>query len=140
MVDVFSKAKRSEVMSRIRGSNTSPELAVRSILHRLGYRFRLHSRNLIGRPDIVLPRYKTVVFVHGCFWHRHRHCRFAYTPKTRKAFWLKKFASNLARDKFVKRQLTNLGWRVVTVWECGLEDSARLARTLTKALQRGGIA
>ena len=136
MADVFSKAKRSEVMSRIKGSNTSPELAVRSILHRLGYRFLLHSRNLVGRPDIVLPRYRTVVFVHGCFWHRHRNCRFAYTPKTRKTFWHEKFAANVYRDKNVARQLVKVGWQVVTVWECKVANPVVLARVLTKAIQK----
>lgn len=136
MTDVFTKRKRSEVMSRIKGRDTSPELAVRSLLHRLGYRFRLHSRNLVGKPDIVLPRWRTVVFVHGCFWHRHRNCRFAYTPKTRKTFWLEKFAANVARDKAVARQLVKLGWRVITVWECKVANSRTLTRVLTKAISR----
>jgi DNA mismatch endonuclease, patch repair protein len=122
MTDVFSKPKRSEVMSRIKGQNTKPELIVRSLLHRLGYRFRLHRRDLPGKPDIVLPRYKTIIFVHGCFWHRHNDCRFAYTPKSRTEFWLKKLESNVIRDNQVRSELELLGWRVITVWECELRN------------------
>ncbi len=126
MADVFSKAKRSEVMSRIKNRNTKPELTVRSLLHRMGYRFRLHRTNLPGKPDIVLPRYQTVIFVHGCFWHRHKDCRFAYTPKTRVEFWVKKLESNVIRDQVVKVDLEQLGWQVVTVWECELRDLKNL--------------
>ena len=127
MTDVFTKSKRSEVMSRIKGRNTKPELAVRSLLHRMGYRFQLHRADLPGKPDIVLPRYKTVIFVHGCFWHRHKECRFAYTPKSRTDFWLKKLESNVVRDQLVKADLERLGWRVITVWECELRESDQLA-------------
>ena len=118
MVDRLSPEHRSWNMSRIRGRNTQPELAVRSALHRAGYRFRLHRKDLPGRPDIVLPKHRTVVFVHGCFWHRHPGCRFAYTPKSRVAFWQKKFDDNVARDRRNVRALRALGWRVITVWEC----------------------
>lgn len=123
-------------MSRIKGSNTAPEIAVRCILHRLGYRFRLHSKGLIGRPDIVLHKWKTVVLVHGCFWHRHCNCRFAYAPKTRKSYWLEKFSTNVERDKNVKRQLRKLGWRVLTVWECSLANPERVAIVLSNAIRR----
>ena len=105
-------------MSRIRGKDTKPELAVRSALHRMGYRFRLHRKDLPGRPDIVLPKYRAVVFVNGCFWHRHKGCRFAYTPKTRKEFWKKKFLENINRDKRSRTALEKEGWTVFTVWEC----------------------
>jgi DNA mismatch endonuclease (patch repair protein) len=105
-------------MSRIRGKDTEPEKLVRSALHRAGYRFRLHSKQFPGRPDIMLPKHRTVVFVHGCFWHRHRGCRFAYTPKSRIAFWNAKFDGNVARDRRNARELRKLGWKVVTVWEC----------------------
>lgn len=118
MVDSLSRKHRSWNMSRIRSRDTGPELLVRSALHRAGYRFRLHSKSLPGRPDIVLPKYHTVVFVHGCFWHRHRGCRFAYTPKSRVAFWNNKFLSNIERDRRKSKALKELGWRVVTVWEC----------------------
>lgn len=134
MTDVFSKKKRSEVMSRIRSRDTACEVAVRSLLHRLGYRFRLHARNVFGRPDIVLPRYKTAIFVHGCFWHRHTNCRFAYVPKTRTGFWLKKFASNVTRDKVVRRELAKQGWHALTVWECELARPERVIRALDRNL------
>lgn len=135
MADVFTKAKRSEVMSRIRARDTKPERAVRSMLHRLGYRFRLHRADLPGKPDIVLPRLKIVIFVHGCFWHRHEDCRFAYTPKTRIEFWLKKLESNVARDRQVQAQLTELGWLVVIVWECELRIPEKLTERLDEALK-----
>lgn len=136
MTDVFSKSKRSEVMSRIKGQNTKPELVVRSLLHRLGYRFRLHRTTLPGKPDIVLPRFKTVIFVHGCFWHRHKDCRFAYTPKSRTDFWLKKLESNVIRDIQVKSDLEISGWRVITIWECELRDMDQLSIKIVDALRR----
>src|SRR5215475_14515568 len=98
MVDTITKERRSWNMSRIRSKDTQPELAVRSLLHRMGYRFRLHVRTLPGCPDVVLPRLKTVVLVNGCFWHRHANCAFAYTPKSRKSFWMEKFRENVERD------------------------------------------
>jgi DNA mismatch endonuclease (patch repair protein) len=113
--------KRSWNMSRIRSKDTGPERVVRSILHHMGYRFSLHREDLPGKPDIVLPKYRTVVFVHGCFWHRHRGCRLAYTPKSRQVFWLKKFSDNVARDRKVQRDLRRLGWQLLVVWECQLE-------------------
>jgi len=109
---------------------SKPELAVRSLLHRMGYRFRLHRADLPGKPDIVLSRYRTVIFVHGCFWHRHKDCRFAYTPKSRTEFWLKKLESNVIRDIQVKSDLELLGWRVITLWECELRDMDQLAARL----------
>ncbi len=136
MPDVFTKAKRAEVMSRIKSRDTQPERAVRSMLHRLGYRFRLHRIDLPGKPDLVLSRYRTVVFVHGCFWHRHKGCRFSYTPKTRVDFWQNKFASNVVRDQRVRSQLVKLGWRVITVWECELRSAERLSGRLDGKLRR----
>ena len=121
MRDRLSKERRSWNMSRIRGKDTAPEKVVRSVLHRLGYRFRLHGKKLPGRPDIVLPKYKTVVFVHGCFWHRHRGCKNCTTPTHRRAWWLKKLEGNVARDKRQRHILRKLGWRVVVVWECETE-------------------
>lgn len=131
MTDRISKEHRSWNMSQIRGKDTRPEIIVRSLLHRMGYRFRLHRKNLPGKPDIVLPKYKTVIFVHGCFWHRHRGCKFAYTPKSRKRFWENKFAANTKRDIDVRRQLRRLGWKTLVIWECELAKTTRLKRVLT---------
>lgn len=122
-------------MSRIRGHNTSPERRVRSVLHSMGYRFRLHGRNLPGHPDIVLPKHRTVVFVHGCFWHRHPRCQFAYTPKTRVRFWSSKFEENVLRDQRARRRLRNLGWRVIVLWECQTTDREALASRLAGAFE-----
>ncbi len=126
MADRIPPEHRSWNMSRIRGRDTKPEVLVRSLLHRMGYRFRLHRTDLPGKPDIVLPKYRTIVLVHGCFWHRHRNCRFAYTPKSRMEFWNAKFARNVERDLDVRRQLRKLGWKVVVVWECQLTKVHRL--------------
>lgn len=104
------------------------------MLHGMGYRFRLHRADLPGKPDIVLPRFETAILVHGCFWHRHTGCRFAYTPKSRTGFWLSKFASNVARDRDVKKALAKLGWKIVIVWECELDSSERLLSRLKAAL------
>lgn len=121
-------------MSRIRGKDTRPELRVRSALHRLGYRFRLNRRDLPGKPDIVLPRYQTVIFVHGCFWHRHPGCRFAYTPKSRVEFWQAKFQRNVERHREVEEELTTLGWRVLVIWECETDSDTGLFDRLTELL------
>ena len=121
-------------MSRILAKDTTPERAVRSALHRLGFRFRLHVRGLPGSPDIVLPKHRTVVFVHGCFWHRHPRCRHAATPKSRVAFWREKFAGNVRRDQRNFAALRRLGWRVVTVWECQTHESTRLWRLLERRM------
>lgn len=134
MADNLSRAHRSWNMSRIRGSNTGPERAVRSALHRLGYRFRLKPQKLPGRPDVVLTRHRLAVFVHGCFWHRHPGCRFAYTPRSNQSFWLRKFKENVARDRRVKRLMTAKGWRPVVVWECETTPSDRLAKALERRL------
>lgn len=134
-MDRLTKKARSWNMSRIRSRDTTPERIVRSILHRMGYRFRLHSKSLPGRPDVVLSRYKTVLFVHGCFWHRHPRCPFAYTPKSRKKFWAEKFNSNVARDRRVARTILALGWRVLVVWECELRDVQAVSRRLEGELR-----
>ena len=119
MTDVFSTSKRSEVMSRIRGKDTTPELRVRSIVHRLGYRFRLHVRDLPGSPDLVLPRLETVIFVHGCFWHRCPTCNLGL-PKTNSDYWREKFERNIERDSRKESALLDLSWTVHTIWECDL--------------------
>lgn len=125
MADIVDRQTRSRMMAGIRGRDTAPEIAVRSHLHRSGFRFRLRVSALPGRPDIVLPKYRTAVFVHGCFWHRHAGCRFAYTPKTRRTFWLKKFSANVQRDRVAIKSLRNENWRVIVVWECQIR-AARL--------------
>ncbi|MEY3027033.1 MAG: hypothetical protein RLZZ238_1930 [Planctomycetota bacterium] len=122
-------------MARIRGTNTKPEVLVRSALHRAGFRFRLHGRGLPGRPDIVLPKHRTVVFVHGCFWHRHG-CTLSSEPRTRRAFWRAKFDANVERDRRNARALRRLGWRVLTVWECSLRTAPRRERAIAGLLRR----
>jgi DNA mismatch endonuclease, patch repair protein len=134
MTDKLTREHRSWNMSRIRSKNTAPERIVRSLLHRLGYRFRLHSRKLPGKPDIVLPKYKTVIFVHGCFWHRHNNCKYAYTPKTRKKFWKQKFEANVIRDRQANRKLRVLGWKPVVIWECRTENTDKLRKYVSKQL------
>lgn len=129
MADRISPAQRSRNMARIRGANTTPERLFRSGLHRAGFRFRLHSRQLPGRPDLVLPKYSAVVFVHGCFWHRHPRCANATTPKTRTTFWAQKLNGNRRRDARQIRSLLKAGWRVLVVWECALETASQRALT-----------
>lgn len=133
-MDRISSAKRSEVMSRVRGSNTKPEVQVRSFLHHLGYRFRLHQRGLPGRPDIVLPRYRTVIFVHGCFWHQHPGCSKATLPGTNAEEWAAKLNRNVERDKENLGTLQALGWKVATVWECDLKTTAAVISSLSQVL------
>ena len=127
----MTKARRSWNMSRIRGKDTTPEKVVRSLLHRMGYRFRLHGKKLPGRPDVVLPKHKTVVFVHGCFWHRHRKCKNCTNPTNRRDWWLAKLEGNAARDRVSRRALRKLGWKVLVVWECETER-AGFARALER--------
>ncbi|WP_092169815.1 very short patch repair endonuclease [Pseudomonas sp. NFACC37-1] len=119
-MDIVSKEVRSRMMAAIRGSNTSPEMKVRKLLHRHGFRYRLHSRKLPGRPDLVLPRYNVCIFIHGCFWHRHPGCRYASTPSTRIDFWHQKFEQNVNRDLRNRNELLQSGWRVIELWECGI--------------------
>lgn len=129
MVDILSPTERSERMSRIRGKDTAPELALRKTLHGLGLRYRLHCAHLPGKPDLVFPRYKTVVFVQGCFWHRHPGCPIATTPKSNTLFWTRKFEKNVARDRQVKKALIKLGWRVLLAWECELDSKTKAKAT-----------
>ena len=139
MADRISPKHRSWNMSRITSRDTKPELAVRSMLHRLGLRFRIHRNDLPGSPDIVLPRHKTVVFVHGCFWHRHSRCRFAYMPKSRVQFWCEKFDRNMARDREAQRSLRAMGWRILVVWECELRNPSRLTNRLARRLKPSSV-
>ncbi|MGP3232771.1 very short patch repair endonuclease [Serratia bockelmannii] len=119
-MDVVHQKTRSRMMSGIKNKNTRPEMLVRKYLHAKAFRFRLHVADLPGKPDLVLPKHKLCIFVHGCFWHRHEECRYATTPATRTEFWTKKLASNKQRDIRVKMQLLDAGWRVFEIWECGL--------------------
>nr|WP_123368722.1 very short patch repair endonuclease [Pseudomonas brassicacearum] len=124
MVDVVDVATRSRMMSGIQGQNTKPEIIIRQALHARGFRFRLHVKSLPGKPDLVLPKYKTVVFVHGCFWHGHA-CRYYKIPKTRSDFWLEKIGKNQARDRLQVTSLRENGWRVLIIWECAVRSIKR---------------
>ena len=137
VADSLTPERRSWNMSRIRGRDTKPEVLVRSTLHRMGFRFTVNGPlncKLPGRPDIVLPKHSAVVFVHGCFWHRHARCKYAYTPKTRVSFWEEKFFGNVERDRKNGRALARLGWKVVTVWECELAKSSTFERRLASRI------
>ena len=125
MADVHSKEVRSYNMSRIKGKNTKPEMLVRKFLHKNGYRYRLHVKGLPGKPDIVLPKYKTIIFVHGCFWHGHEGCKYYVVPKTRTEWWLNKLNTNIQKDINSKELLEKLGWNVLTIWECELKGQSR---------------
>lgn len=126
-MDIVSQQTRSKMMASVKSRNTKPEMLVRSLLHRLGYRFRLHRKDLPGKPDIVLPKYKKIIFVHGCFWHQHPGCPKSNRPTTRRAFWEKKLNENVERDKTIVRDLRDAGWSVHVVWECQTKkDEQRL--------------
>ncbi|MFU8858363.1 MAG: very short patch repair endonuclease [Deferrisomatales bacterium] len=130
MTDVFSKEKRSWIMSRVKGRDTKPEVLVRSFVHRMGFRFRIHRRDLPGSPDIVLPRHKKVIFVHGCFWHGHKRCRRAKRPTTNEGFWNQKLDGNVKRDMRFRRRLRQIGWEVLVVWQCEIRSPEKLLRKL----------
>ena len=123
MADVHTKEIRSFNMSCIRSKNTRPELAVRKFLHAAGFRYRLHDKKLPGKPDIVLPKYRTVIFVHGCFWHGHQGCRYFVVPKTRTDWWLDKINGNIKKDNNAATALRSLGWHIIEIWECGLKKN-----------------
>lgn len=132
MVDRLTPQRRSWLMSRVRGKNTAPEVRVRKAAHALGLRFRLHRATLPGKPDVVFPRLQTALFVHGCFWHRHRNCHKATPPSSE--FWATKFATNVARDIRVTAQLKALGWKVATIWECETKDPERLSHIVRERI------
>ena len=138
MTDIVDPKRRSEMMASIRSRNTAPELVVRRVAHRMGLRFRLQRKDLPGRPDLLFPKYRLALFVHGCFWHRHEGCRFASTPKSRTGFWTEKFATNVARDKRQEAALRELGWRVLVIWQCETKDEAAIERTLAQFINSGG--
>lgn len=135
MVDIVDRATRSRMMSGIRGKNTKPEVLVRSYLHKQGLRFRVHSPQLPGKPDLLFPRFRAVVNVHGCFWHQHPGCRYAYMPASNRRFWRAKLQGNARRDSRNTTALVAMGWRVFTVWECETSDERRLER-LAKLIRR----
>ena len=126
--------QRSRNMSAIKSKNTKPEIKVRKVRHSMGYRFRLHRKDLPGSPDIVLPKYKTVIFVHGCFWHRHENCKYASTPKTRKEFWENKFNANKIRDQKKLKEIKNLGWKFIIIWECEARDIQSIEEKIKRFL------
>jgi DNA mismatch endonuclease (patch repair protein) len=131
MPDVFDKEHRSRVMSKVHGKDTSPEIVVRSLLHRLGYRYRLHRKDLPGKPDIVLPRHRKIVLVHGCFWHQHEGCKAADRPTSNVEYWNKKLDRNVERDRRNLEALTAAEWQVLIVWECQIKDRDELEKILT---------
>ena len=135
LADIVDNQRRSELMAGIRGSDTAPELAVRRIAHRLGLRFRLHRKDLPGRPDLVFPKHRLVVFVHGCFWHQHSECRYSHIPKSRIEYWTEKFARNIARDRQNEDALRFSGWRVLTIWECEVKDEKAVEQRLISEVQ-----
>lgn len=139
MTDVFTKEKRSEVMSKIKGKNTKIELVVRSWLHSQGYRYRLHDKRFPGTPDVVLPKYKTAIFIHGCFWHAHKNCKYFKLPMTRTDFWSEKLDHNVVRDQKKTEELQLLGWNVIVVWECELKHNSneRLIKLLSEIMGNG---
>ena len=129
-MDIVDKETRSRMMRGIKSKDTRPELAVRSLAHRMGYRFRLHRRELPGCPDLIFPSRQKVIFVHGCYWHRHPGCKFAYSPKSRIEFWSAKFASNVARDAAAITSLREAGWDPMVIWECGSSATEKLGTKL----------
>nr|NJM04131.1 DNA mismatch endonuclease Vsr [Desulfobacula sp.] len=134
-MDVFSKEKRSRIMSRIGGKDTKPELLVRSLLHSMGYRFRIQRKDLPGNPDIILPKYKKVIFVHGCFWHGHAGCSRSKRPDTNMEFWNKKIDGNMERDKYNIQRLEDSGWMTLTLWTCEIKDQEALKNRLLSFLE-----
>jgi DNA mismatch endonuclease, patch repair protein len=135
MADVHDQATRSYNMSRIKGKDTKPEMLVRRFLHANGYRYRLHVKDLPGKPDIVLPKYKTVIFIHGCFWHGHQNCKYYVVPKTRTDWWLKKINGNVENDKKAVKALKKAGWKVISIWGCTLK-AHHLLKTLNSLLRK----
>lgn len=134
MTDTISKEHRSWNMSRIKGKNTKPEVTVRSLLHKMGYRFRLNRKDLPGKPDIVLPKYNTVIFIHGCFWHQHKNCSRSNIPKTNDKYWIPKLEKNILRDKQVIKNLRKLNWNVFVLWECEIKNIKKIKREINRIL------
>lgn len=135
MADVHNKATRSYNMSQIKGKDTKPEMLARKFLHANGFRYKLHDKSLPGKPDIVLPKYRTVIFVHGCFWHGHKNCKYYVTPKTRTEWWLNKINGNITNDLKAANLLKQDGWKIITIWECQLKPE-RIEKSLNSLLQK----
>ena len=135
MADVHTKEQRSFNMSKIKGRNTKPEMLVRRFLHANGFRYKLHDKTLPGKPDIVLPKYKTVIFIHGCFWHGHEGCRYYVVPKTKTEWWLNKINGNIANDVKAIAALKQDGWKIITLWECDLKPLT-IENTLKNLLKK----
>lgn len=136
MADIHSKETRSYNMSRIKGRDTKPEMLVRKLLFFRGFRYRLYSKKLPGKPDIIFPKYKTVIFINGCFWHGHEKCRYFVVPKTRTDFWLSKINTNILNDKKNAAQLESMGWHVITVWECELRKKDSIEKVIDKITEK----
>jgi len=134
MADTVSKSVRSRIMSSVKQRHTKPEMIVRSLLHQLGFRFRLHRKDLPGSPDIVLPKFRTAIFVHGCFWHQHKNCSKSRRPSSNQNYWNTKLDENISRDKRKEKELSKLGWRIATVWQCEIRDLETLTKKLKKLL------
>lgn len=135
MIDVFSSEKRSRIMSRVRSYDTEPELKVRSIVHRRGYRFRIHQDKLPGNPDIVLSKHKKAIFIHGCFWHSHKGCPRSKRPTSNFSFWQDKLDKNQERDKRVQKELQHLGWKYLVIWQCEIKKDDRLQKKIENFLK-----
>jgi DNA mismatch endonuclease, patch repair protein len=136
MADIFSKAKRSEIMSKISGKETKPEITVRKFLFSQGFRYRKNDKRLPGKPDIVLPKYKTVIFVHGCFWHGHQNCKKSALPQTNHEFWKNKIQKNIERDKSKQKELKKLGWKAITIWQCRIKNKTLFEKGMKKIVEK----
>jgi DNA mismatch endonuclease (patch repair protein) len=135
MADIWDKNRRSDVMSKIRSKNTKPEMLLRSLLFKEGFRFRIHDKNLPGKPDIVLKKYNTVIFVHGCFWHYHEACNEGRIPNTNSKFWKEKLSKTIERDRQHRQTLEENGWSIIVVWECELENAKQRDETVQRIIQ-----
>jgi len=136
MADIFSKDKRSQIMSKISGKATKPEILVRKFLFAQGFRYRKNDKQLPGKPDIVLPKYKTVIFVHGCFWHGHQNCKKSALPQTNYEFWKNKIQRNVGRDKSNQRDLRKLGWKIIVIWQCQIKNRELFGKTMKRVIQK----
>lgn len=135
MADIYSKAKRSEIMSKISGKETKPEILVRKFLFSKGFRYRKNDKRFLGKPDIVLPKYKMVIFIHGCFWHHHKNCSKSSLPQTNRDFWKNKIQGNVERDKLNKKKLKELGWKIIVLWQCRMKNRNLFEKSMSKLIK-----